>query len=270
MDEIARSKSRIASDLKTRDSWPQIPLQFEIAIRNARLAICSSTIRYVKSAKRATIRVCDRKSLVIGDWHLSHLRSFSSLLAYSEDLQRNFGEDLWDTIKNLPANTPVWENPLGFQRRTKITRKRGHTRKRRNFTVLKTCVFGCVAFSGALCFPIKGRQTHTRKRKHTRYRRFWERPLCFRVCCVFGCVLASAKVSLLQKLWIPTFCGAPKKNHANFPALELRKACQRTELIHPSELRNNQESYWARYVPEDVCSTNSLVGIFSSLIFSLT
>ena len=31
--EIARSKSRIASDLKTRDSWPHMPLRFEIAIR---------------------------------------------------------------------------------------------------------------------------------------------------------------------------------------------------------------------------------------------
>ena len=37
MGEIARSKSRIASDLKTRDSnrW-----RFDTAIGNARLAIC--------------------------------------------------------------------------------------------------------------------------------------------------------------------------------------------------------------------------------------
>ena len=56
------------------------------------------------------------------------------------------------------------------------------------------CVFGCVAFSGALCSPLRGHQNTPENATHpksqipgtTRYSRF-------RVCCVFGCVLAPAK-----------------------------------------------------------------------------
>ena len=65
MGEIGRSKSRLASE------WPQIPLRFETAIRNARLAIRSSTGRYVKIAKSLRSNNCYR--LAIGD--LAHLRS---------------------------------------------------------------------------------------------------------------------------------------------------------------------------------------------------
>ena len=55
MGKIARSKSRIASDLKTRDFESLASLRFEIAVRNARLAIRFKTLGYSKTAKRAAI-----------------------------------------------------------------------------------------------------------------------------------------------------------------------------------------------------------------------
>ena len=70
--------------------------------------------------------------------------------------------------------------------------KTQHTRKRRSSTVSRICVFGCVAFSGALCSPLRGRQntpentTHP-KTQHTRKRSFWEQS----VTRVFGCVAFS-------------------------------------------------------------------------------
>ena len=55
--------------------------------------------------------------------------------------------------------------------------KTQHTRKRRKQTIPKVCVFGCVAFSGAKS-RILGTASYLR----------------FRVCCVFGGVLAPAKL----------------------------------------------------------------------------
>ena len=47
--------------------------------------------------------------------------------------------------------------------RSKKHPKTQHTRKRRKLAVPKICVFGCVAFLGALCSTLRGRQ-NTRKR----------------------------------------------------------------------------------------------------------
>ena len=55
--------------------------------------------------------------------------------------------------------------------------------------------FRCVAFSSALCSPLRGAKTHP-KMQHTRNRRFWERSIS----CIFGCVTFSGALWRLPNL----------------------------------------------------------------------
>ena len=73
------------------------------------------------------------------------------------------------------------------------------------------CVFGCVAFSGALCSPLRGRQDTPENATHPKTQSLGTVDyLRFRVCCVFGCsLLAPAKKNQGRKkpinhlnLWI--------------------------------------------------------------------
>ena len=76
-----------------------------------------------------------------------------------------------------------------------------HPRNRRKLTVWKIRFFGCVAFSGAFFFPSKRASKSTRKRNTPENADFRNGQssavssfLRFRVCCVFGCSLAPAKI----------------------------------------------------------------------------
>ena len=71
--------------------------------------------------------------------------------------------------------------------------KTQHTRKRRQSTISRICVFRCVAFSGALCSPLRGRQNTPENATHPKTQILGTVDyLRFRVCCVFGCSLAPA------------------------------------------------------------------------------
>ena len=84
-------------------------------------------------------------------------------------------------IPRLPSNDPTSETVFGgspklvsnkapsqgllfgtfCSEENKEHPKTQHTRKRRQWTVSRTCVSGCVAFSGVLCSPLRGHQNTT-------------------------------------------------------------------------------------------------------------
>ena len=82
-----------------------------------------------------------------------------------------------------------------FQRRTKSTRKRNTPQNAGNRPFPEFRVFGCVAFSGALCSPLNGGAKTHPKTQNTRKRRFWKRSIT----CVFGCVAFSGALWRLPR-----------------------------------------------------------------------
>ena len=110
-----------------------------------------------------------------------------------------------------------------FSAENKEHPKTQHTRKRRKLTVPKICVFGCVAFSGALCSPLRGRQNTPENATHPNCRIIGTvNFLRFQVCCVFGCFLAEC------------FRGHPESGPGSAPesACELGRA---PEIAYPWE-----------------------------------
>ena len=104
--------------------------------------------------------------------------------------------------------------------------KTQHTRKRRKLTAPKLRVFGCVAFSGALCSPLGGRQNTPENATHPKSQ-IWERSST----CVFGCFAFSGafwrplivtSLSYLSRLAATGHRRWPKSR--DFGALRLRGA----------------------------------------------
>ena len=91
-------------------------------------------------------------------------------------------------LRQVAKHRPGWP---GLASREHL--KTQHTRKCRKLTVPKICVFGCVAFLGALCSPLRGRRNTPENATHPKLQILGTVDyLLFRVYCHFGCFLAPA------------------------------------------------------------------------------
>ena len=98
---------------------------------------------------------------------------------------------IFEDPSEIPFKTSIKISSRGylfiFSEGNKEHPKTQHTRKRRKLTApFQICVF--VAFSGALCSPLRGRQNTPENATHPKTQIFGAvNFLRFRVCCVFGC-----------------------------------------------------------------------------------
>ena len=103
------------------------------------------------------------------------------------------GREYFAKFGTRPCQTPLRFGILLYFLHTTspLKKKTQHTRKHRKLNVPKS------AFTGDLCSPLRGRQDTPENATHPKAQMFGPASYFrFRVCCVFGCVLAPAYESL--------------------------------------------------------------------------